>query len=189
MTREQCEALISAVARYPDSANGYAYDEVLDEVHERARERGSLGKADIGALLLWKRLNLNTRWAKALNNEQDKDVREITAEAISLASDGPIPDAAGKARTALLPLPGCANGAAVASTILTAALPDRMAVYDRHAANTLATLGFEHPGKKYSVYMTAVCEVARQLSEHSQREWSPRDVDKALFASAGVTTV
>ncbi|UAK39386.1 hypothetical protein K8O93_06820 [Gordonia bronchialis] len=41
-----------------------------------------------------------------------------------------------------------------------------MAVYDRHAANTLATLGFEHPGKTYSVYMTAVCEVARQLSEY-----------------------
>ncbi|MGW0036180.1 hypothetical protein [Gordonia sp. NPDC003376] len=69
----------------------------------------------------------------------------------------------------------------MASTILTAALPDRMAVYDRHAAKALATLGFEHPGQSYSAYMAAVCDVAQRLSEHTQREWCPRDVDKALF--------
>jgi len=43
------------------------YDGVLLEVQTWAELDGSIGKADIGALLLWERLNLNTAWTRELN--------------------------------------------------------------------------------------------------------------------------
>lgn len=38
-----------------------AYDEVLIEVAARVQAAGSIGKSDIGALLLWKRLRAHGR--------------------------------------------------------------------------------------------------------------------------------
>ena len=181
MHTEQLDSLVVAAQRYPSLAGGHFYDEVIDEVHHRIMISGSVGKADIGALLLWKRLNLNTRWTMALNQEPDQRVREITGEAIKQAGSGPILEAARIARTTLLPLPGCSSGAAVASTILTAAWPDRMAVYDRRAAATLRHFGYEFRRGVYSEYMTAVCALAAELSNHTGTNWLPRDVDKALF--------
>ena len=181
MRKDQLDSLVAAQNRYPSGSEDDHYDEILDEIHQRITTTGSVGKSDIGALMLWKRLNLNTRWARSLNNESDKRVREITSEAIGLASSGDIPEAARDARTALRDLPGCRSGAAVASTILTAAWPERMAVYDRHAAKALTDLNFEHPHGRYSVYMASVCTLADQLSDHTGAVWLPRDVDKALF--------
>ncbi|MGX4711173.1 hypothetical protein [Rhodococcus ruber] len=124
--------LVEAYAQYPSLEGGSFYDEVLLEVQARAERDGSIGKADIGALLLWKRLNLSTVWTRDLNEWPDRKVRAVTAEAFELAGDidRSIPEAAGAARSALLELPGCQHGAAVASTLLTAGAPDHMAVYD-----------------------------------------------------------
>lgn len=54
MHTEQLDSLVVAAQRYPSLAGGHFYDEVIDEVHHRIVISGSVGKADIGALLLWR---------------------------------------------------------------------------------------------------------------------------------------
>jgi hypothetical protein len=106
---------------------------ILHQVAHRARTAGSLGKADIGALLLWKRLRADTRWAGALMAVADADVRKATKAATLAVRDTSLSrsQAAGVGRAALAKLPGFTFGDALASAVLTAAAPDRMAVYDR----------------------------------------------------------
>ncbi|GAB90601.1 hypothetical protein GORHZ_110_00130 [Gordonia rhizosphera NBRC 16068] len=180
--------LAKARAKYPDDVRGSPYDEALLEVIERARTSGNIGKSDIGALMLWKRLNLSTRWSASLNNTPDTEVRRLTAAGIALARDTelPIGEAAGKARSALSALPGCRSGAAIASTILAAGAPERMAVYDKRAASALVSLGLGHPRGNYRSYMATVDELAAVLTHQHDRKWSIRDVDKALFMHAGI---
>lgn len=176
-------ALVAAHAQYPGLEGGSFYDEVLVEVQTRAERDGSIGKADIGALLLWKRLNLSTPWTRELNEWPDRKVRVVTAKAFELArdTDRSVPQAAGAARSALLELPGCQRGAAVASTLLTAGAPDRMAVYDRRTVAALVGLGFSAPSGYYSRYMTTVCALLEAVNGATRQGWRPRDVDKALF--------
>lgn len=182
--------LKAAHASYPNLGDGNYYDEVLVEVQERAEHDGSIGKADLGALLLWKRLNLSTVWTRELNDWPDNKVRAITAHALEEARDTgrPIPDAAGAARTVLLDLPGCRRGAAVASTILTAGAPDRMAVYDRRAVAAFKRLQYTDPRGYYSRFMSTVCELADMVNRSTGASWWPRDVDKALFVLGGQTS-
>lgn len=122
-----------------------AYDEVLTEVAERARDTGSLGKTDIAALVVWKRLQASTAWVVELMNLRDAEVRTVTAEAVHAVRDQDAPRgaAARQGRKALLGLPGCRHGDALASALLTAAAPDRMAVYDRRAQFGLERLGYQ----------------------------------------------
>ncbi|MHC6215194.1 hypothetical protein [Rhodococcus ruber] len=180
-------ALVAAHAQYPSLEGGSFYDEVLFEVRARAERDGSIGKADIGALLLWKRLNLSTTWTRELNNLPDREVRKVTAAALDHARDASavIPDAAREARRALMKLPGCQHGPAVASTILTAGAPDRMAVYDRRAVAALRELGYVDIDSRYSRFMTVVCELVEQVNSSAGVGWCPRDVDKALFMLGG----
>lgn len=128
---------------------------------------------------------LNTVWCRALNETPDVDVRRLTGEAITqaLRSDLSIPEAARKARTALVPLPRCSNGHAVASTILFAGAPDRMAVYDRRALSAVELLGLDRPDR-YSSYMATVCDLLEKVNSSGLR-WVPRDVDCALFMLGG----
>ncbi|KHJ74201.1 hypothetical protein QR64_03035 [Rhodococcus sp. Chr-9] len=174
---------MEAHARYPSPERGSSYDEVLAEVQARAAQTGSIGKADIGALMLWKRLNLSTMWSRKLNEMPDSKVRAITRSAIELARDlsVPTPEAAGSARSVLLTLPGCRQGAAVASTILTAGAPDRMAVYDRRAVDALVVLGYPHPNGYYRRFLATVCDLVELLNQEAGVNWCPRDMDKALF--------
>ncbi|MGV9969146.1 hypothetical protein ACWDU3_35170 [Streptomyces olivaceus] len=74
------QRLITAREMYTRSA-GIHYDEVLDQVAQRARSEGSIGKTDIGALLLFKRLRGDTSWARALMTTADTAVRQATAAA------------------------------------------------------------------------------------------------------------
>ncbi|MHD0279579.1 hypothetical protein [Rhodococcus aetherivorans] len=181
------DTLVEAHARYPSLDGGSFYDEVLLEVQTRAERDGSIGKADIGALMLWKRLNLNTRWTRELNNLPDREVRKATGAALDRARDcsAAIPIAAGEARRELLKLPGCQHGAAVASAILTAGASDRMAVYDRRAVVALGELGYVDVDARYSRFMTVVCELAKRVNSTKGTGWCPRDVDKALFMLGG----
>lgn len=66
--------------------------------------------------------------------------------------------AAQASRAALASLPGFRTGDALASAVLTAAAPDRMAVYDRRAHNGLRTLGIplSHAPGRYSRYIEAI---------------------------------
>lgn len=182
MSRDEVVTLlVDGWNRYSRPEAGSPYDEIMLEVQDRAASAGSLGKSDIGALLLWKRLNLNTVWSRALNNTPDAEVRRLTGEAIAQArrTDLSIPDAAREARSLLVHLPGCSNGHAVASTLLVAGAPDRMAVYDRRALKAVHTLGLERPDR-YSRYMATICDLL-ELVNSSGRQWVPRDVDRALF--------
>ena len=78
------------------------YDETLQDVIGRVAAAGSLGKSDLGALLLWKRIQVGA-WAKKLLDMADTDVREITRKAVVAARDpeANVADAARHARRAL----------------------------------------------------------------------------------------
>lgn len=162
------------------------YDEVLYEVAERIARSGSIGKADIGALLFWKRLQANTPWAARLHLMPDLEVRRVTATAVEAVRDVTLetPEAAREGRSALTALPGFARGDALASALLLAAAPARMAVYDRRAQAALALLGLQLSAAsgRYARYMALVDTLREELSTSRADAWIARDVDLALFA-------
>ncbi|MBQ0890871.1 hypothetical protein KBZ94_39155 [Streptomyces sp. RM72] len=143
-----------------------------------------MGKADIGALLLWKRLRADTRWASALMTTADAEVRRATAAAMTAVLDTSVSpsDAARAGRAALAPLPGFTRGDALASTVLTAAAPDRMAVYDRRAHTGLRSLGIplSDASGRYSRYIAALDQLLAHAPSPA-RVWTPRDLDIALY--------
>ncbi|BFV60695.1 hypothetical protein KCMC57_up57990 [Kitasatospora sp. CMC57] len=161
-----------------------AYDEVLLEVSQRIVLSGSIGKSDIGALLFWKRLRANTPWAAELLATPDVAVRRATAPAVELVRDErlALAEAARQGRAALTSLPGFNKGDALASALLTAAAPHRMAVYDERAQSGLELLGLSLTSTKgrYGRYMQLV-ENLVVAGRERQEEWTPRDIDLALF--------
>lgn len=161
-----------------------AYDEVLNEVANRIAAAGSIGKADIGALLFWKRLRANTPWVSQLMIMPDTKVRALTKGAVLAVNDISlaIPEAAAAGRGALSGLPGFKTGDALASALLLAASPDRMAVYDRRARAGLKILNLTlsaAPGR-YGRYMKLVQDLQSTAARYGQT-WTPRDVDIALY--------
>ena len=175
--------LEAARAEYGRQAPG-AYDEVLSEVAARVSTAGSIGKSDIGALLLWKRLRADTLWVRRLMSMPDTEVRAVTAQAVHAVcdTDVPVPEAARQGRQLLSSLPGFTTGDALASALLVAAASDRLAVYDRRAQRGLELLGdtlTSFPGR-YGRYMYVVQNMLELAHEH-QRPWIARDVDLALY--------
>lgn len=167
------------------------YDEVVAHVSQRAKVDRSLGKADIGALVVWKRLNASTRWADELMKTSDQEVREATAMASELALDQALDTetAASRSRSALTPLPGFKAGDALASAVLYALAPARMAVYDRRAQSGLERLGLvltARPGR-YGRYMALVEQMILETSTIGA-EMSSREIDLALFTLGGSAT-
>ena len=160
------------------------YDEVLDEVVGRCIETGSLGKLDIGALVFWKRLRADTPWAESLLDESEAHVREVTARAVACARDESlsVPEAARQARSKLVGLPGLTTGDAVASALIVAAAPDRMAVYDKNAHAGLRELGLElsDASGRYGRYMGLIEQLRAEVNA-TGRSWRARDVDLALY--------
>lgn len=161
-----------------------AYDEVLTTVTQRFAADESIGKVEIGGLLIWKRLQANTRWALELMNVSDQQVHEQTHCSYTAANDLTlsIPEAARAARSALGALPGFKTGDALASAVLLAASPQRFAVYDSRAHLGITRLGIElKSGKgRYSRYMQCV-EALRELASAHGQVWTGRDVDLALY--------
>ncbi|WP_237563334.1 hypothetical protein [Arthrobacter sp. H-02-3] len=170
------------------SGTSPTYDEVLTEVADRIRATASIGKADIGALLFWKRLRADTPWVRELMVKPETEVREITEKAVSAVTDMslPVPKAASAGRAALSPLPGFKTGDALASALLLAAAPERMAVYDERAQTGLEALGLSlSPARgRYGRYMELVEEM-RSTAGRYGHTWSARDVDTALFWLGG----
>ncbi|MFJ3043173.1 hypothetical protein ACGH52_00700 [Streptomyces sp. BBFR25] len=174
------QRLIAAREMYTQSA-GVHYDEVLDQVAQRAHSEGSISKADIGALLLWKRLRADTRWASALMATADAEVRRATAAAMTAVLDASVSlsEAARARRGALAGLPGYTRGDALSSTVLTAAAPHRMAVYDRRAHASLRSLGIpltDAPAR----YIAALDHLLAHAPSPAHA-WTPRDLDIALY--------
>jgi hypothetical protein len=165
-----------------------SYDELLHEVVGRVTRTGSLGKLDIGGLVLWKRLQANTPWVTRLHGWSEQDVRAVTATAVLAVRDDrmSVSDAAAAGRAALTPLPGFDRGDALASAVLTAAAPDRMAVYDLRAQTALERLGYTVSSARgrYGRYMKLV-QVLTSVANNDGLGWRPRDVDVALFWLGG----
>lgn len=163
------------------------YDEVFYEVQQRISAAGSVGKADIAVLSFWKRLRADTQWARTLLGLPDSEVREVTGRAVAAARDGDTCAAAGRAREILRSLPGFGTGTALASALLTAASPDRLAVYDRRARKGLQRVELElaeEPPLFYARYMRLI-EGCRAEAAGAGYRWSARDVDLALFILGG----
>jgi len=180
---QRCNVLNAARQEYREKTCN-EYDETLHDVIARVAAAGSLGKSDLGALLLWKRIQVGA-WANKLLCMADKDVREITRKAVVAARDPEVDVAeAGRlARRALIKLPGADTGDAFASAMILAAAPERMAIYDYHAHLGLWRLGLrldERPGL-YGRYMTLIEQCRAELREHGDGEWTAREVDLALF--------
>lgn len=179
--------LVAAHASYERQASA-AYDEVLVEVAARVATTGSIGKADIGALVLWKRLRADTRWARRLMDMTDLEVRSHTAQAVDAVRDRtvPVPAAARSGRRLLGALPGFTMGDALASALLVAAAPDCMAVYDRRAHAGLELLGeplSSSPGR-YGRYMALIEKLLATAHQYGY-PWTARDVDLALYWLGG----
>lgn len=167
------------------------YDEVLREVSKRAQDRRSIGKADIGALVVWKRLNASTRWATDLMLTPDATVRDVTAVAWAQANDlsVPIPEAGGAARQTLWSLPGFGGTGAIASAVLVALSPTRMAVWDRRVRSALDALGRrpESGDGQYERYLEIALNLAQsiQTATGAATAPTPREVDLVLFRAGG----
>ena len=163
------------------------YDEVLREVAARAQAQRSLGKADIGALVLWKRITAQAPWAKQLLLMPDENVRAATHIAY-MAAHHPsrdIPKSGQVAREALWDLPGMRGTGSLASAVLLALAPDRMAVWDRRVATALEALRRRpKPGSGfYGRYLTTLLDLATTMNAAATDGdlLAPRDVDLALF--------
>jgi hypothetical protein len=184
---ETWSRLAAARASYEHQVSA-AYDEVLVEVAARVSATGSIGKADIGALVLWKRLRADTRWARRLMAMTDIEVRSCTAQAADAVRDRtlPVPAAARSGRRLLSALPGFATGDALASALLVAAAPDRMAVYDRRAHAGLELLGepLASSSGRYGRYMHLIEKLLVMAHQHGY-PWIARDVDLALYRLGG----
>lgn len=97
-----------------------------------------------------------------------------------------LPDAAGAGRAALSRLPSFVSGDALASAVLLAMAPTRIAVYDRRADAALRTLDVplsSSPGR-YRRFMQIVDELLQALLTTAS-SWIARDVDIALFQLGG----
>ncbi|MDT0616097.1 hypothetical protein [Streptomyces lancefieldiae] len=108
----------------------------------------------------------------------------MTAAAVSAVRDTSVSrsEAARAGRAALTELPGFVSGDALASAVLTAAAPNRMAVYDHRAHTALRSLGvtLTHSQGRYSRYLHAIDHLLAHAPDPA-RTWTPREMDTALY--------
>lgn len=185
------EILLETLQTSQPPHNETAYDEVLREVSSRVVDQGSIGKADIGALVVWKRPNATSPWSRNLMNTPESQVRTVTAQAYALVNDASksIPEAGGEARQLLRRIPGLGGGGAIASAVLLAMSPTRMAVWDRRVNESLKAMGKSPTGfrHRYENYLETVVDLAdaMQLVARDSQAVLPREVDLALYHAAG----
>ncbi|MHC3475540.1 hypothetical protein ACYF6T_43700 [Streptomyces sp. 7R007] len=177
------DVLVPARADYLAGVSPH-YNEVFHEVTQRTEHTGSLGKTDIAALTVWKRLTAQTRWVPALMSLPDTHVRAVTERTVTAVRDTTVPrsEAARQGRAVIAELPGLRTGDALASAVLTTAAPRRMAVYDRRVQHALTTLGLTltpTPGR-YGRYLQLLDDLLHHAPEPAD-SWSARDLDTALY--------
>ncbi|MFG3498743.1 hypothetical protein [Streptomyces sp. NPDC047928] len=183
LCRQAWDTLIPARASYLADVSPH-YDDVLHEVAQRTEHAGSLGKTDIAALVVWKRLSAQTRWVTALMSLPETHVRAVTKRAVTAVRNTTVSrsEAARTARGIIAELPGLRTGDALASAVLTAAAPTRMAVYDRRVQHTLDTLGLTltpAPGR-YGRYLQLLDDLLQYGGTRADG-WTARDIDTALY--------
>jgi hypothetical protein len=177
------DVLLPARASYLADVSPH-YDEVLHEVAQRTEHADSLSKTDIAALVVWKRLSAQTRWVTDLMSLPDTHVRAVTGRAVTAVRNTTISrsEAARTGRGIIAELPGFHTGDALASAVLTAAAPQRMAVYDRRVQHALDDLGLTltpAPGR-YGRYLQLLDDLLRHGAARADG-WTARDIDTALY--------
>jgi len=180
--KERAARLASGLAAAKATISPH-YDEILEEVAQRIEAASSVGKGDIGMLVVWKRLRADTRWVQKLLGLAEERVRELTGPVVTAARGDDVIDAAHQARELLRPLPGFRSGTALASAILTAACPTRLAVYDKRARRGLRDVELELSDdvpRFYAAYMTLIEQCRSEALQEGHR-WSAHDVDLALY--------
>jgi hypothetical protein len=80
------DVLIPARAGYLAGISPH-YDEVFHDLAQRTQHAGSLGKTDIAALTVWKRLSAQTPWVSALMSLPDAHVHAVTQRAVTAVRD------------------------------------------------------------------------------------------------------
>ncbi|MFG2858653.1 hypothetical protein ACGFZ9_50455 [Streptomyces mirabilis] len=177
------DVLVPARASYLAAVSPH-YDEVFWAVAQQVERTGSIGKTDIAALVVWKRLPAKTRWVTALMSLPDSQVRAVTEQAVAAVRDPSLSrgEAAQAGRGAISKLPGFVKGDALASAILTSAAPARMAVYDQRVQRAIDSLRLTLTDRsgRYGRYM----DLLDTLLEHSGGRadgWTARDIDTALY--------
>lgn len=175
------DVLVPARAGYLANVSPH-YDEVFHDVVQRTERAGSLGKTDIAALVVWKRLSAQTRWVTELMSLPDTHVRAVTERAVTAVRDTTLPrsEAARTGRGIIWELPGFRTGDALASAILTAAAPQRMAVYDSRVQHALDTLGLTLTPGRYGRYLHLLDDLLRHGGAQADG-WTARDIDTALY--------
>jgi hypothetical protein len=183
------DVLIPARATYLADVSPH-YDEVFHDVVQRTERAGSLGKTDIAALVVCKRLSAQTRWVTELMSLPDTHVRAVTERAVTAVRDTTLPrsEAARTGRGIIWELPGFRTGDALASAILTAAAPTRMAVYDSRVQHALDTLGLTltHTPGRYGRYLQLLDDLLRHGGAPADG-WTARDIDTALYRTGRPT--
>ncbi|MEV6668560.1 hypothetical protein [Streptomyces nigra] len=185
--RQAWDTLTPARASYLADVSPH-YDEVLHDVAQRTEHTRGLGKTDIAALVVWKRLSAQTRWATDLMSLPDTHVRAVTERAVTAVRDTTLTcsEAARTGRGIIAELPGFRTGDALASAVLTAAAPQRMAVYDQrvqHALDTLRLPLTPAPGR-YGRYLQLLDDLLHHGGARADG-WSARDIDTALYWTGG----
>lgn len=188
ISNEAIAALINSHSSYV-SNNSKHYDEVFNQVCENIEINKSIGKIDVGALLFWKRITAATPWVRMLMILSDEEVRAVTRTVVRLANDehnNPAKSAT-SARSELSQLPGFKSGDALASALLYAAAPKRMAVYDRRAESGLKKLNISVKKGQghYGRYIQTLEDIRSQVNSAHAKSWIARDVDVALFDLGG----
>jgi hypothetical protein len=181
------DTLIPARAGYLADVSPH-YDEVFHETARRTEHASSLGKTDIAALVVWKRLSAQTRWVTDLMALPNTHVRTVTERAVTAVRDTTLTrsEAARTGRGIIWELPGFRTGDALASAVLTAAAPQRMAVYDRrvqHALDTLTlTLTLTPTPGRYGRYLQLLDDLLHHHHGKAPADgWTARDIDTALY--------
>ena len=114
----------------------------------------------------------------------DTHVRAVTGRAVTAALNTTVSrsEAARTGRGIIAELPGFHTGDALASAVLTAAAPTRMAVYDRRVQHALDGLGLTltpAPGR-YGRYLQLLDDLLRHGAARADG-WTARDIDTALY--------
>ena len=181
------QVLIQSLRRHQEANLKETYDETLSVVVERVRAAGHLTKADIGSLVLWKRISAQTTWAKHLGNTPDSDVQKATGSAFDLANDRsrPAAEAGQGARWALNGLPGMSSRSegALASAVLVACAPERMSVWDRRVKAALELIGMPIKAgpRYYGRYLECVAKLQAMMASETDDTVTSRHVDLALW--------
>ena len=159
----------------------------------QSRNPQQLTRQELSEIIIWK--HTDPRWRikpkQGLDNLSDKDISDITINALS--DHIPLEYKIRK----LMNVHGW--GIATVSAILTAGRPDLYGVIDKNVLNFLAKtieewrkiIKFDRNGDViltkdiYYDFLDWIRIKSSLLSEGTQKKWSPREVEMALWAAAG----